>query len=41
MQELGIPTNLFKNSKLFTRAKENKSRIRNKIRRLRKLPIPS
>jgi hypothetical protein len=41
MQELGIPTDLFKNSKLLTRAKKNKSRIRNKVRRLRKLSISS
>jgi hypothetical protein len=41
MQELGIPIDLFKNPKLLTRAKENKSRIRNKVRRLRKLSIPS
>jgi hypothetical protein len=36
MQELGIPTNLFKDPKLLTRDKKNKSRIRNKVRRLRK-----
>jgi hypothetical protein len=41
IQVLGIPIYLFKDSKLLTRAKENKSRIRNKVRRLRKLSIPS
>jgi hypothetical protein len=41
MQELGIPIDLFKDSKLLARAKENKSSIRNKVRRLRKSSILS
>jgi hypothetical protein len=41
MQELGISIDLFRNLKLLARAKESKIRIRNKIKRLRKLFMPS